>query len=117
MDIATTTLSGVPLVEVSGEIDHASSEPFERSISAVLAEDDRIVLIDVSEVTYLDSGGISVLVTAVRRVRHSGWVGVVGANPNVKRLIEIVGLSVDHGLRMFPDRTAAVEAVDGFSSE
>jgi len=50
-----------------------------------------VVLLDLRDVTYIDSGGLSVLLSGVRRLRDRGWLGVIGPNPNVRRLLEISG--------------------------
>src|SRR5665811_2107783 len=83
MEVTTSSLSGAPLLEVSGEIDHATCDLLSHSMSAALAEDDPIVLVDASQITYLDSSGISLLFATVRRLRNKGWVGIIGANANV----------------------------------
>ncbi len=41
------------------------------------------------------------LLSGVRRLRDRGWLGVVGPNTNVRRLLEIVGLLVDPNFRVF----------------
>jgi anti-anti-sigma factor len=68
--------------------------------------------LDLSEVDYIDSGGVSVLLSTVRRLRNRGWLGVVNPNGNVKRLLEIVGLTVDHGFRLFGSKEEATRALE-----
>lgn len=68
---------------------------------------DSTVFIDLHQVTYIDSGGLSVLLAAVRLLREQGWLGVIGPNANVHRLLEIVGLLVDPSFRVFENRSAA----------
>lgn len=111
MLVSTERLEGSPLVIVSGEIDHGSSGALQTKIDTFLDCGDTVILLDLSDVTYIDSGGISVLLSTVRRLRSDGWLAAVSPNANVRRLLEIVGLKVDHGFRLFDDRETAAAAV------
>lgn len=71
-----------------------------------------VLLLDLTEVNYIDSGGLSVLFSALKRLREDGWLGLVGPNANVQRLLELVGLLADPNLRVFDDRQAAETAFD-----
>jgi anti-sigma B factor antagonist len=107
MDVKVSRLGDTPLIEAHGDIDHSNCGAVEVALSSALDEGAVIVLLDLRYVTYIDSGGLSVLLSGVRRLRDRGWLGVVGPNPNVSRLIEIVGLLVDPSFRVFEDLEAA----------
>lgn len=111
MLVSTERLDGSPLVIVSGEIDHGSSGTLQAELDTILDGGASIILLDLSDVTYIDSGGISVLLSTVRRLRNEGWLAAVNPNANVRRLLEIVGLKVDQGFRLFDDRESAAAAV------
>ncbi|MHB0978777.1 MAG: STAS domain-containing protein [Thermoleophilia bacterium] len=115
MRVSSRRQDGWPLVVVSGEIDHGSSASLQTALDVFLEAGDSIVLLDLTAVTYIDSGGISVILATVRRLRAGGWLGAVNPNPNVRRLLEIVGLSVDNGFRVFADAAAAAAAAGGAS--
>ena len=116
MQVDSTRLLDAPLIEVAGEIDHGNASLLTAAFESTIDEGADIVLLDLSDVTYLDSGGISAILAAVRHLRDRGWLGAINPNANVRRLLEIVGLSVDNGFRVFPDRTEAEKAL-GESSE
>lgn len=109
MDIVTTSLKEIPLLETAGDIDHNSCEAIEDAINTALDAGARAVLLDLSRVSYIDSGGLSVLFSASRRLRPDGWLGVISPNANIRRLLELVGLLVDPSFRVFNER-AEVEA-------
>jgi anti-sigma B factor antagonist len=111
MDLRVSRLGGKPLVEAHGDIDHNTCGSVEAAISNALDEGDTVVLVDLRRVTYVDSGGLSVLLSGVRRLRDRGWLGVIGPNPNVRRLLEIVGLLVDPDFRVFADPAQAEAAL------
>jgi len=110
MRVSSKRVEGVPLVAASGEIDHGSSRSLQEALDVFLEAGDAIVLLDLTDVTYIDSGGISVLLATVHGLRGAGWLGAVNPNQNVRRLLEIVGLSIDNGFRIFDDTPAATSA-------
>ncbi len=110
MDVRVTQLGDTPFVETHGDIDHHNCGSVEAALSHALDGGHQVVLIDLREVAYIDSGGLSVLLSGVRRVRDHGWLGAVGPNPNVRRLLEIVGLLVDPNFRVFGDLDEAEAA-------
>ena len=111
MEARVTSLEGVPLLEAWGDIDHNTCGPLESGMREALDGGADTILLDLSQVTYIDSSGLSVLLSAVRGLRDRGWLGVIGPNANVRRLLEIVGLLVDPDFRVFADRQAATAAL------
>ena len=107
MDVRVSRLEDAPLIEAHGEIDHNNCGSVESALGSALDEGHLVVLLDLRDVTYIDSGGLSVLLSGVRRLRDRGWLGVVGPNTNVRRLLEIVGLLVDPNFRVFGDLAEA----------
>jgi anti-sigma B factor antagonist len=111
MDVRVSQLGNAPLVEAHGDIDHNNCGSVEAALSSALDEGNVMVLLDLRDVSYIDSGGLSVLLSGVRRLRDRGWLGAVGPNSNVRRLLEIVGLLVDPNFRVFGDLDEAETAV------
>ena len=111
MDVTLSRLGETPLLETSGDIDHSTCGSLEAALHEALADANGTVLLDLRRVTYIDSGGLSVLLSGVRLLRERGWLGVIGPNANVRRLLEIVGLLVDPAFRVFEDKEAARRAV------
>ena len=111
MNVTVDKIGGATLLETQGEIDHGSCAPLQLALDAALEGGNDVVFIDLRKVTYIDSGGLSVLLSGVRRLRERGWLGVIGPNHNVKRLLEIVGLLVDSSFRLFDSMEAAEQAV------
>lgn len=111
MNLTVTSLAETPLIDIEGDIDHSTCGGVEAELNEILDQGRPVVLIDLSKVDYLDSGGISVLLSGVRRLRDTGWLGVIGPNGNVRRLLELVGLLVDPSFRSFVDRPTAEAAL------
>jgi len=111
MDVRVTRLEETPLLETWGDIDHNTCGSIESALKEAIDSGSDIVLLDLSQVTYIDSGGLSVLLTGVRLLRERGWLVVIAPNANVRRLLEIVGLLVDPTFRVYDDRQAVAAAL------
>ncbi|MCL5735509.1 MAG: STAS domain-containing protein [Actinobacteria bacterium] len=110
MDVRESSISGVPLLKVTGDLDHSNADELGDKIHVF---NDPRVLVDLTDCPYLDSGGLAVFLSTVRDVRGKGWVGIVGANANVRRLFEIIGLTADPDFRVFSDTDEAGSCIDG----
>jgi anti-anti-sigma factor len=108
MDIRTAALGDTPLLEARGDIDHSTCAALQAALDGVFESGHHVVFLDLQGVTYIDSGGLSVLLAGVRTLRDKGWLGVIGPNNNVRRLLEIVGLLVDPSFRVFDTKQAAL---------
>jgi anti-sigma B factor antagonist len=111
MDARLTKLGEAPLIITQGDIDHGSCRAVEKVLDDAILEGKSVILLDLDQVTYIDSGGLSVLFSAARRLRDSGWIGLVSPNASVRRLLEIVGILADPAFRVFENRAAAQTAL------
>ena len=87
--------AGEQRLRVVGEVDVASSPPLRAKIAELLdGGADRIVL-DLSEMTFIDSSGLGVLVGALKRVRELDRNDLVltGLQGPPRRVFEITGLT------------------------
>ena len=112
MEIRGDSLHGVPLLAVLGDVDHSSAPDLDRAIRDALRDDDPRLVMDLTSCPYIDSGGLAVFLYLVRGLRSDGWLGIVGADRNIYRLFDIVGLMREPGFRMF-DRVEEAEALVG----
>jgi anti-anti-sigma factor len=104
-------LNGFPLVIAKGDIDHSTCSAFENVLTEAISQGDHVLMVDLSEVTYIDSGGLSVLFSAGRQVRDDGWIGLIRPNSSVYRLLELVGALADPTFHVYEDRTQAAAAL------
>lgn len=99
MDIKTFLDSEIPEIEVSGEIDHFFAPEFEQTIvSAIDKRPQSSLIINFSELEYLDSAAIGVLFATldVLKKRSPGKkIVLICPNPNVRKIIELVGIQSD----------------------
>ena len=93
VDVARGSSDAWPVVRVSGEVDIQSSPVLDEQLKAVLDGGHPSLLVDFSEVTFLDSTGLSVLVAGLKRCQGAGGaLRLERPRPNVRRVLEITGL-------------------------
>jgi anti-anti-sigma factor len=98
----------VVVVRVRGEVDTATAPQMGHAIDAQMARRRRVVL-NLSEVEFMDLHGLAVLMRASRRARVDGAsFAVERPAPCVMRLFELVRL--DGEIRIIPDDTGPPEA-------
>lgn len=83
------------LLQVSGELDLASSPLLERELErAFHNEGPGLVIIDMSGLEFMDSTGLSVLIRAHNRAQETGHrLGVAGGSQQVRRLLSLTGVA------------------------
>jgi len=101
----------VSVVEIGGEIDLHVAPQLRGALLRVGEGDSPRVVVDLSEVSFLDSTGIGVLVGALKRVREKGGaLAFCGVQARVRRVFEITGLM--DALPIFESREAALAALE-----
>ena len=94
MGIEVHTIGNHDVVTVSGEVDIASAPSLRETLLSVLADGTHELVIDLDQVTFLDSTGIGVLVAAFRRASaEGGSMSLVCNSPRSMRVLEITGLT------------------------
>lgn len=83
-------------VALGGDLDIAGVAELERPLAAVLDAAPQPLHLDLSELAFLDSSGVSVL---VRLANHFGSVRTQAATEAVRRVIEVLGLADRLGLQ------------------
>ncbi len=83
---------GVCVVSVIGEIDLATAPQVRSALAAAEASDARVIQLALSQVTFMDSTGIAVLVEHAERSRANGNHLSIVSGPAVDRVLEISGL-------------------------
>jgi anti-anti-sigma factor len=82
------------LIEVSGELDLASSPELEQELERAVASDVEVLIIDLRRLEFMDSTGLSVLVRAHQKATQAGkQLAVVKGPPQVQRLLSLTGVA------------------------
>jgi anti-sigma B factor antagonist len=82
--------SGVQVISVEGELDLHTAEKLE---DAVESTDSSRVVVDLTEVPFIDSTALAVVIAASKRLRkEERELGIAAGNPTVSRVLSITGL-------------------------
>jgi anti-anti-sigma factor len=83
---------GDTILVVRGDVDMATASFLWESVEQVLPDSERVI-VDLREVGFLDSSGLSVFVRAHRRLCHAGGaLALRSPNPRVRRVLDLTGL-------------------------
>ncbi len=96
------------MLVANGTVDRSTCGVLQAALDQRLASRHNIVFLDLSDVTDMDSAGLSVLLTWVQALQGRGWLGMIGPSVNVRRLLEGEGLLVHPNVRVFETRQAAL---------
>jgi anti-sigma B factor antagonist len=93
MQIATTPGSDRYLITVSGEVDLASSPDLDTAIIAAIESGSSSLVIDLTDVSFMDSSGLGVIVRGLKRCREADKdLDLVITNERVLKVFGITGL-------------------------
>ena len=102
------------VIAVRGEIHVTTAPEFSRRLNEAIARGKTSVVLDLSQVEFIDSTGLSVLLNGLRRVtRAQGRLALVCANPTVLRLFEITKLDTTFDIRNSREEAVAAVRQDG----
>ncbi len=84
---------GEATVALSGELDMSTAPALSRSLSEVLDQQPQHVTVELGDLAFIDSTGLTLLVRTSKRLReHEGTLALAHPTPPVRRVLEIVGL-------------------------
>lgn len=92
--VNTDLLDGdVRVLHVAGDVDFDAAPQFKRQITSRIDAGERRIVVDLSQVTFIDSTAIGVLIAAIRRLEAAGGsLSLACANDEVRGIFEAVGL-------------------------
>ncbi|AQZ69632.1 hypothetical protein BKM31_56490 [[Actinomadura] parvosata subsp. kistnae] len=92
VNLTCRRLPGATLIAVAGQVDTTTSGRLEEYIDQHRERLDEHLVIDMSELSFLDSSGLAVLLAAATLARaHGAEVHLAGLQPMPARLLEITG--------------------------
>jgi anti-sigma B factor antagonist len=91
--VTVDTVDAAQLLVVRGEVDLATVEAVRAQLTPALEHADKVVL-DLREVTFMDTQGLAVVIEAQQSAAESGTRFVIVRAPeHVHRLFEMIGLA------------------------
>lgn len=102
LEVETRRGEGLVQLVLRGELDLSTVQKVEDELAAVEAGEDKVVVLDLSGLTFLDSTGLRLMVTADQRAQKDGRRLVIVKGPEtVQRVFSITKL--DETLEMVDD--------------
>jgi anti-anti-sigma factor len=103
LKITEGEIHGFPLLVIEGDLDHESKKAAHQAVDDILrgAYPPQNLLLDLTDCAYLDSGGLGVLLTALRELPADGWLGIIGVSDGTKRVLTYAGLLDVERVRFF----------------
>ncbi len=107
MSIQQTQTNGVHRLIISGRLDQTQTPQLEETLNNLLTAGHYDLLVDLTAVTYINSGGLRCLVSAWRKARQQGGDLVLcGLNDRLQEIFGMVGF--DKVFSIYPDCETAV---------
>jgi anti-anti-sigma factor len=104
----SVTENGVVLLEVEGEVDAHTAPKLDKALKDLLAQGHSRLVLDASQMGYISSAGLRVVLLAHREARQlDGEVRLFGLNAQMRRIFEIAGF--DELLRISDTRQESME--------
>ncbi|MFI9152549.1 STAS domain-containing protein [Streptomyces sp. NPDC053367] len=92
LTVVTTVTDGIRVLTLSGEIDHDTCDTLRHALDAAGTPRPRVI-VDMRQVTFMDSSGINVFIAAHRTLDEAGgWLRLAAVDESVMRTLSIVGL-------------------------
>lgn len=93
----------IKVIQPSGLLDSIQGSQIRQEVSALVQAGVKNFLIDLAEVTLMDSSGLGALVTALQQVKAMhGQFSLCSVGPRVQMVFELTGL--DQAFEIYADR-------------
>jgi anti-anti-sigma factor len=86
----STDPDGTPVLKLRGELDMLSATKLRETVESLVADHCDRVVFDLSDLEFMDSSGIAVLVFAANNI---DTFELRNASPIIRRIIEVTGLT------------------------
>ncbi|MEU6587672.1 STAS domain-containing protein [Streptomyces sp. NPDC046881] len=92
LSVVTSATDGIRVLSLAGEIDHHTGDTLRQALDA--SDSPRpCVVVDMRQVTFMDSSGINIFLAAHRALSEAGgWLRLADVGDSVMRTISLVGV-------------------------
>lgn len=110
MEIRTMESGKAWIVSVSGKLDALSADEYERALKQLIAEGKIHLIVDFSELSYISSAGLRVLLSTAKQLKPQGGKALfANLQEGVRDVFEMTGFSSI--LSIHPSVEAAMAAL------
>lgn len=111
MSIQTERLSPQScVVHINGRLDQNQTPELEDTLSRLIEEDTIQIIVNLSDATYINSGGLRSLVSTWRKVKlEDGNLVLCGLNERLQEIFSMIGF--DKVFKIYPSIESAIGAL------
>ncbi len=100
----------IKIIEPSGRLDITNAAKFRLDVSGLVALKPNVVIIDLKDVTFMDSSGLGALVSALKTARSGQCdLYICSLNDQVKMLFDLTSMSKI--FKIYPDRSTCLAEI------
>ncbi|MEP6895969.1 MAG: STAS domain-containing protein [Chloroflexota bacterium] len=100
--------NGIRMIKMAGRLDLEGTNTIEKQFVQYCAGENVFILVDLSQVSYLSSIGIPMLITSAKAVgNRGGRMALLNPQANVRSVMDITGVS--NMIRIYKDVETAQE--------
>jgi anti-sigma B factor antagonist len=100
---------GIGVIAIEGELTAASEDALSAAFTEATSSGERVVLIDFTDLEYMNSGGIGLLVTLLVRANRQGQrLLACGLDDHYRQILELTRL--DEAITIYADEAEALAA-------
>jgi anti-sigma B factor antagonist len=94
LELKVSEQDGETVLSAAGELDVNTAPELREQLARLINGGARHIAVDLAEISFVDSTALSVLVSALKRLRQAdGDLELSSPNPSVRRVFEITGLT------------------------
>ncbi|HOP28900.1 MAG TPA: STAS domain-containing protein [Spirochaetota bacterium] len=94
MDISSRVRGEVVILDISGEIDLYNAPEIKDIVNKLIEQKKYSVVINLKEVTYIDSSGIGALISSLSNLKkYHGGLKIINVFASVKKVFELTKLT------------------------
>jgi anti-anti-sigma factor len=109
MNITESTKNDIRIIQPQGRIDSEGALDLELSLQEAYQEGGYQMILDLSQVSYINSAGLRILADMLTRTQGSGGdLLLAGPSQKIRRILQIIGF--DNFFRLFDNVDLAVQA-------
>jgi anti-sigma B factor antagonist len=109
MDTREEAIGDATILVPIARVDSSSAKAFEAKVLAVVNSGAAKIVIDFSELTYISSAGLRVVLVGAKMTRGTRKFVLCAMKPNIREIFDVSGFAKI--LAIYPDRQTALNSI------
>ena len=112
MEVTIRTKASVKIMDLKGEVDLYSSPKIRGEFGGLIKKKEKSVLINLKEVSYIDSSGLATFVEALQKMsKYGGKLKLTGLGQSIRNVFEVSRL--DEVFSIMDNEAQALKSFSG----